>query len=206
MDMGSLLGLGNLDLNIDFDKSFDLVKKILDSYDFSYLFNDITLEKILFKGYIESGEIDVLGVKVILRTLLINEQIMCWEKAAEYKSPEASQIAYRIEYLVYSIVKLNNVPLTMDLLSKQRFKEIHGREPTAVEEARYVIKNNMPSFFIDILFLIAMKFKTQFEEWFFSRMDGYIKEHQEKIKQVITGESSEEEEVSISDEEREAFR
>lgn len=141
-------------------------------FDFSQQFKDIDFKSILYTGYVRSGNIKITDSLVFeCRTLLLDELIKCAEVSARYSSIEARNKAYMVEYLVYSILSINGQPIIMDLREIKDFREKYKREPTAEEQARWVMLNKMPSMLLEFMYMVAIKFKSDFDLVFLKEME-----------------------------------
>jgi hypothetical protein len=140
------------------------------------------------KGYVRSGEIALSKeLRVEVRTLLVNEWIRCKDVLSQYKDPEAGNFAFMVEYLVYALITVNGVQPVMDMHEIQEYKEKHGREPTVEEQIRYVLMNVFPPFIVEILWMVAWKFKQDFEEVFLQRIVNEFNTITEEMKHGIAG-------------------
>lgn len=147
------------------------------TFDFKDRFAHLDFKSLLYKGYVRSGEIKVLSeLSFECRTLLMEELIKCAEASAKYSSLDARQKAYMVEYLMYSIITINSTPLIMDMHEIQIFKDKNKREPTLEEQARWVLLNKIPPFILEFLYLICVKFKTDFDEVFLKEIDKQLQE------------------------------
>lgn len=147
--------------------SLRMVLDFLKNLDFKKHFENIDLRTLLLKGYVRSGSIKIAkNLEIEVRTLLMEEWIICKELSEGYKSAEGKQHAFMVEYLVYSLITLNGAQLVMDQKEIDEFKKRNGRDPSLEEQARYVLRNVLPPFLIEILWVVAWKFKQDFEEVF----------------------------------------
>lgn len=171
-DLGFTEGLSSLNAILEF----------LNTLDFKPRFESMNLNEVLLKGYVRSGDIQIMkDFSVEVRTLLVDEWLRCKETAASYKDPEARHFAFMVEYLVFAIVKLNGSLLVMDTKELNDFKAKFGREPTFEEQARHVLMNVMPPFMVEVLWMIAWKFKQDFEEVFIRKIiEGFKKVIEER--------------------------
>ncbi len=147
-----------------------------DFFDFSKNFKKINFRDLLYIGYVRSGEIRISDDLVFeCRTLLLDELIKCAEVAAKNSSIEGRNKSYMVEYLVYSIISINNQPLLMDMREIRDFREKYKREPTMEEQARWVLLNKVPPFLVEFLYMIAIKFKNDFDILFLQEIETRIK-------------------------------
>jgi len=160
----------------------------LKNLDFKSKFVNLDLRSLLMRGYVRSGEI-VLSkeLRVEVRTLLVNEWIKCKEVLGQYRDPEAGNFAFMVEYLVYALITVNGVQPVMDMHEIQEFREKHGREPTMEEQIRYVLMNVYPPFVVELLWMVAWKFKQDFEEVFMQRIVNEFSAISGEMKRGVAG-------------------
>jgi hypothetical protein len=85
---------------------------------------------------------------------------------------------------VYALITVNGVQLVMDPHEVQEFRSKHGREPTMEEQTRYVLLNCFPPFFVEVLWLVAWKFKQDFDTVFMEKLLKEFKELDEEVKKI----------------------
>ena len=152
-------------------------KDVTSLFDFSEAIKSINFSKILFKGYAETGPIEVIqGLTVELRTLLNEELLICNEAASKYSDPESYKRAYIIEYLVYSIIKFRNGSLDMSMDEKKTFRSEYGHDPNSEEQARWVLLKKIPPFVIEFIYSLAFRFKQEFDLYFIRKIEEKIKD------------------------------
>lgn len=118
------------------------------------------LEDLFNLGYTKSGPVTVLedenGNKIIAeyRTLTPSEQRDIFEVTSEYSSPASQAISLKLETLARAVQKLNGMPLILDSNDVKKYEDAHnGKSPSALEQARFIMYNNMKSHVvIDILY------------------------------------------------------
>lgn len=157
-------------------------------FDFKDRFKDLDFKELLFKGYVTSGTIKVSNeLEFECRTLLLEELIKCAEISSRYNSADAKSKAYMVEYLMYSILKINNSPLLMDFKEIQFWKEKYKREPTREEEARWILLNKVPPFLLEFLYVVAIKFKTDFDMIFIKEIEKQLREVMDERAKIVQG-------------------
>jgi hypothetical protein len=133
-----------------------------------YLSDVTTLEDLFTLGYVESKPILVfdnqeknIRIEVIFRTLLPYEIRDIFEFASNFNSLFAQQIAEKLETLARAVKTINNRPLFLGSDDRKVFKDKHGREPTALDEAKVILSEKIKSpLVIDALWKEYEKFKT----------------------------------------------
>ncbi len=63
----------------------------------------------------------------------------------------------------------------MDMREIRDFREKYKREPTMEEQARWVLLNKVPPFLVEFLYMIAIKFKNDFDILFLQEIETRIK-------------------------------
>lgn len=168
-------------------------QKIDELFDFTSVFEKLNLKDLFFKGYVRSGEIKLGDISLEVRTLLMDELIRINEYAHKFLSPEARNRAFMVEYLVYSIITLNGSPILMELREAQDFKEKYNREPSLEDQARWVLMNKVPPLLLEVLYLIATKFKMDFDLFFMKEIERRIQDvikQRERIFNPVSGVSN----------------
>jgi len=162
-----------------------------DILDFKKNFRNIDFNNLLFTGYVRSGDIEVLeGLRIDCRTLTLEELMQCAEVAVKYKSQDAQNKAYMVEYLMYSIITINGKSLVMDFNELRYWRDKYKRDPTLEEQARWVLLNKVPPFLLDLLYIIVQKFRMDFDFVFLQQIDERIKKIVE-ARQKMDGEKNE---------------
>jgi hypothetical protein len=132
------------------------------------------IEDLFFIGFTKSKKIlvyqdDKNSIEVIFRTLTPMEIRDVYEACGKFNTYSGQSIAEKVETLSRSITTVNDMPLVMNQNDKEIFIRHYGREPTPLDQARYIIIEKLQSIHIlDLLFeaytVFADSIKDQFDE------------------------------------------
>lgn len=134
--------------------------------------NTSTLEDMFYLGYTQSKKMiiyehDDKKFTVVFRTLLPIELRDIFEAINRFSSFEAQAVTDRIETLARTIITINDMPLVMDQQDKKDFKEYHDRDPSPLEQARYILINKIKSvYIIDALYEAYIEFSNEIKTHF----------------------------------------
>jgi len=132
------------------------------------------LEDLFYLGYTKSDKIIIyaddsknieIGVK--FRTLAPTEMRDVFESVNTFTSWEAREITEKIEVLSRAIYLVNDSPLVMDMKDKQAFNEKNKRDPSALEQAKFLLIERFSSIIIiDLLYDAYQEFISKVSEEF----------------------------------------
>ena len=110
------------------------------------------LEDLFYLGYTKSEKICIYKdekteINVVFRTVTPTELRDVFERSEKFDSLGAQSITEKIEILCRSIVTINDMPLLMDPKEKEDFHSKYDRDPTPLEQARYLLFNKVKSIF-----------------------------------------------------------
>lgn len=108
------------------------------------------LEDLFLLGYTTSEPIAIYKdekteIRVQYRTLLPYEHREIAQAVSSFTSPVAQYITEQIETLARAVVTINSMPLQLNLDDKKSFQSEHRREPTPLDQARYVMTKKIRS-------------------------------------------------------------
>lgn len=134
------------------------------------------LEDLFYLGYTKSDNIIIysddkknieIGVK--FRTLAPTELRDVYESVHKFNSWEAKEITEKIETLARAIYLVNEMPLVLDTKDKAEFNEKYDRDPSALEQAKFILIERFSSaIIIDLLYSAYQEFigkiTTEFDD------------------------------------------
>lgn len=145
-----------------------------------------TLEDMFYLGYTQSEKIIIYEhedkkITAVFRTILPVELRDIFESISKYDSYAGQAVTERIETLSRAIVTVNDMPLAMDQQDKKDFVEYHKREPSSLEQARFILINKIKSvYIIDALYEAYTEFSDK------------VKDHFDDIKKKLKSQKSSE--------------
>lgn len=118
------------------------------------------LEDLFYLGFSKSekmivykDEVKNLEINVVFRTLTPSEHRDIWESLSKFSSFGAQAITEKMEILSRAIVTLNDMPLVLDNKDKEEFNKRFSRDPSPLDQARFIIIEKIKSKeLIDLLY------------------------------------------------------
>jgi UDP-N-acetylglucosamine 2-epimerase len=132
------------------------------------------LEDLFYLGYTLSDKIvvyktDTSEITAKFRTITPIELRSIFEVSSKFTSFEAQDITNKIEVLARAITHINDMPLILNTKDREDFFQKFKREPTPLDQARYVLTEKISSIhMLNLLYEAYANFadsiRTEFED------------------------------------------
>jgi hypothetical protein len=147
---------------------------IIKSPEASELFRIAPIEDLFYIGYTKSDNLTIyedeetkIKFTVQFRTLTPPEYRDIFEAVGKFQTFGAQEIQEKIEVLARAVVLINEMPLILDEKDREFFKKEYGRDPSTLDQCRYIIGNKIQSIhMIELLYDEYKKFAEETRENF----------------------------------------